>query len=90
MAKEEARRLALLRQRARARRAMPVWLGLTVVWGVVVGWIIWGLARLDSAGLAWAIYLVPLAFLAGIALATHARVRRIDHDLLEVARRRGA
>jgi hypothetical protein len=68
---------------------MPVWLGLAVVWGVVFGWIIWGLVRLDSAGLAWAIYLVPLAVLAGMALATYARIRRIDHELLRVAREEG-
>ncbi|MDO8307873.1 MAG: hypothetical protein Q7V58_05900 [Actinomycetota bacterium] len=89
MTGEFTRTQALLRQRARAKRAMPVWLGLAIVWGVVFGWIIWGLVRLDSAGLAWAIYLVPLAVLAGMALATYARIRRIDRELLRVAREEG-
>ena len=86
MTGKDARTQDLLRQRARARRAVPVWLGLAIVWGVVVGWIVWGLVRLDSAGLAWTIYLVPLALLAGMALAVYARVRRIDRELLEVER----
>lgn len=86
MVNEDRRTLELLRQRDRARRAVPVWVGLAVVWGVVVGWVIWGAARVDSAALAWTLYLVPLLALLGVAVWAVARVRRIDRELVRASR----
>ena len=88
MAKQEARTQALLRERDARKRSMQVWIGLAVVWGVVLGWVVWGLiGRLsdDNSTAAWLTYLIPLAILVIGSLVAVARVRATSRELLEVA-----
>lgn len=87
MVKQEARTQALLRDREAAKRRLQVWVALTVIWGVVLGWAAWGLSGMvvDSDAVAWLVYLVPLAVLAVGSLLAWARVRRVDADLVAVA-----
>ena len=89
MVSESARTLELLRQRDRQKRSMQVWIGLLVVWGVVVGWLAFLAVRAltDNAGpmAAWLAYLVPLAALAITAFLHSKRLRDIDAELLAAA-----
>lgn len=89
MVSESARTLELLRQRDRQKRSMQVWVGLLVVWGVVVGWLAFLAVRAltGDAGpmAAWLAYLVPLAVLAVIAFLHSKRLRDIDAELLAAA-----
>jgi len=89
MVSESARTLELLRQRDRQKRSMQVWVGLLVVWGVVVGWLAFLAVRAltSDAGpmAAWLAYLVPLAVLAVIAFLHSKRLRDIDAELLAAA-----
>jgi len=86
MAKSEARTQALLRQRSAHRRAMQLWIALTVIWGVVVGWVAFGFVNsvTDDADVpvAWLVYVVPLVILAVGSLVAVLRVRRTDRDLV--------
>lgn len=89
MVSESARTLELLRQRDQQKRSMQVWVGLLVVWGVVVGWLAFLAVRAltGDAGpmAAWLAYLVPLAVLAVIAFLHSKRLRDIDAELLAAA-----
>lgn len=88
MPKQEARTQALLRDRQAAKRRLQLWLALTAIWGVVLGWAAWGLIGMladDSDAVAWATYAIPLAVLAIGSLVAWLRVRRIDSDLVAVA-----
>lgn len=87
MAKQEARTQALLRERDARKRSMQIWIGLAVVWGVVLGWAAWGLTGMvsDSDAVAWAVYAVPLVVLVVGALVAAARVRRTTTELVALA-----
>lgn len=88
MAKQEARTQALLRERDARKRSMQVWIGLTVIWGVILGWVAWGLIGMlfdDSDAVAWIVYLVPLAVLLVGSLMAVARVRATTRDLVALA-----
>ena len=88
MAKQEARTQALLRERDARKRSMQVWIGAAVVWGVVLGWVAWGLIGMlfdDSDRIAWLTYLVPLAILVVGALVAASRVRATSRALVELA-----
>jgi L-asparagine transporter-like permease len=88
MAKQEARTQALLRERDARKRSMQIWIGAAVIWGVVLGWVAWGLIGMlfdDSDRIAWLTYLVPLAVLVIGALVAAARVRRTTSELVALA-----
>jgi predicted membrane protein len=88
MVKHEARTQQLLRERDAAKRRLQVWLGLTIVWGVALGWVVWGLVGMaadDSRHIAWIAYLVPLAVLVIGTVVTWLGVRRIDAQLVSNA-----
>ena len=89
MAKTGARTQALLRERSARRRAMQVWLALTVIWGVVVGWVVFGFVNsvTDDADVpfAWLVYAVPLVILGAGSLLAVLRWRRTDRDLVALA-----
>jgi len=86
MVSESARTLELLRERDRQKRTLQVWIGLVVVWGVVVGWVAYFAVRSFSTSmgslLAWLTYFVPLAVFAIIAFLHWHRLRTIDAELL--------
>ena len=77
---------ALLRSRDRARRSAQVWTALAVIWGVVLGWCVWGLINAfdgdQISTLAWVAYLVPLAALIVGALIAWSRWRATGRALL--------
>lgn len=91
MPKQNARANDLLRRRDSLQKARQLWIAGLVVWGVVVGWVIFGFVNSvtdDSDvrltwGLAW---LLPVVLLAGGSLVTHLRVRACDADLVEIER----
>jgi len=89
MVSESARTLELLRQRDRQKRTMQVWLGVLVVWGVVLGWLAFLAVRSltgDSGPLAaWLMYLVPLVVIGALVLLQSKRLRDIDGELLAAA-----
>jgi Kef-type K+ transport system membrane component KefB len=86
MVSESARTLDLLRQRDRQKRTMQVWLGLLVVWGVVVGWLVFLIVDSATGGTksatAWLAYLLPLAALAIVLFLHWRRLRTIDTELV--------
>ena len=89
MPKTEARTQALLRERSARRRAMQVWVALTVIWGVVVGWVAFGFVNSvkedADVPFAWLVYAVPLVILAVGSLVAALGVRRTDRDLVALA-----
>lgn len=89
MVKSGARTQALMRQQSRQRRALQVWVALTVIWGVVLGWVVFGIVNSvtadDDVRLAWWVYALPLAALAVGMLVAYLRLRRTGADLLAVA-----
>ena len=86
MVSESARTLDLLRQRDRQKRTMQVWVGLLVVWGVLVGWLAFLIVDSMTGGTksaaAWLTYLIPLAAIAMVLFLHGQRLRTIDADLL--------
>lgn len=86
MVKHEARTQELLRERSQRQRARQVWIALAVIWGVVLGWVAWGLVNsIDGDTIsvfAWLVYLVPLAVLVAGALRAWMRYRETDRELL--------
>lgn len=89
MSGESKRTLELLRQRDKQKRTMQVWLGLLVIWGVVVGWLFFLIvrSRTESSGPALAIltYLIPLAVLAIGVWMHSSKLRAINNDLVSAA-----
>lgn len=81
----------LLRRRDTLRRGRQLWLAGLVIWGVVVGWVLFGLVNsitddLDVL-LTWVlVWLLPVLVLAGGALLTHLRVRECDVQLVDAER----
>ncbi len=93
MPKQNARANDLLRRRESLRKARQLWIAGLVIWGVVVGWVIFGFINsltddLDVR-LTWVlVWLLPVLVLAGGTLLTQLRVRSCDADLVEVERSR--
>ena len=81
----------LLRRRDTLRKGRQLWLAGLVIWGVVVGWVLFGLVNsitddLDVL-LTWALeWLLPVLVLAGGVLLTHLRVRDCDRQLVDAER----
>jgi hypothetical protein len=90
MAKQEARTQALLRERDAAKRTRQVWAGATIVWGVVLGWVIWGFINAvtdvaDSRVVWLLVYLLPVIVLGIGTWVVSRRIRSIDARILDVA-----
>lgn len=91
MPKQNARANELLRRRDRLRRARQLWLAGLVIWGVVVGWVAFGLVNSltadDAVWRDWVlVWLLPVAVLAIGALVVQLRLREIGTALVEVER----
>jgi hypothetical protein len=91
--KQKARANDLLRRRDSLRKARQLWIAGLVIWGVVVGWVIFGFVNSVTddvdVRLTWMItWLLPVLVLAAGTLMTHLRVRGCDADLVEIERNR--
>jgi len=91
--KQNARANELLRRRDSLRKARQLWIAGLVIWGVVVGWVVFGFVNSVTddmdVRLTWiVVWLLPVAILAGGTLVTHLRVRGCDADLVEIERSR--
>ena len=91
MPKQNARANELIRRRDRIRRARQLWLAGLVIWGVVVGWVAFGLVNSLTADEAvwrdWLlVWLLPVAVLAIGALVMQLRLRAVGVALVEVER----
>jgi hypothetical protein len=88
----DSRAYALLRERDSLRRTRQVWLAGLVIWGVVVGWVVWGFINsltddLDL-WLVWSlVWLLPVLVLLGGTLLTQRRLRACQARM--VANERG-
>lgn len=88
---KNARVNELLRRRDALRKARQLWLAGLVIWGVVVGWVAFGLVNSITDDLevlpTWlVVWLLPVLVFAAGALVTHLRVKACDRDLVEVER----
>ena len=93
MPKQNARTNELLRRRDSLKRTRQVWIAGLVVWGVVVGWVVFGLVNAITGDadvrLTWVlVWLVPVLILAGGTLLTQRRLRACASALVEVERSR--
>jgi len=89
VSKENSHAYALERQRDSIKRTRQVWVGLLVVWGVVVGWVAFGFLNSFTddlnAWLSWLLtWLVPVAILAVGSIVTQLRLRSCEASLLHV------
>ena len=89
MSKENSRAYALERQRDSIKRTRQVWVGLLVIWAVVVGWVIFGFVNSFTDGgnarLSWALtWFLPVAILAVGAIVTQMRLKACEAKLLHV------
>jgi hypothetical protein len=88
MVKENARTSELMRRRARQRRSTQLWLGVTVAWAGLIGWVLWGVVNTltDSSMPVWVlVYLLPVLVLGGITVAKFAGMRGTDREIVDVA-----
>ena len=81
----------LLRRRDTLRKGRQLWLAGLVIWGVVVGWVLFGLVNSITddidVRLTWVVvWLLPVLVLAGGVLLTHLRVRDCDRQLVDAER----
>ena len=93
MPKKNARSNELLRRRDSLRKTRQLWMAGLVIWGVVVGWVVFGFVNSvtddNDVRLTWVVvWLLPVLVLAGGTLVTHLRVRTCEADLVEVERHR--
>jgi hypothetical protein len=91
--KQNARANDLLRRRESLRKARQLWIAGLVIWGVVVGWVIFGFVNSVTddvdVRLTWVVtWLLPVLVLAAGTLITQLRVRACDADLVEIERNR--
>lgn len=87
MAKNNSRAYELLRRRNSLKRTRQVWVACLVIWGVVLGWVLWGFVNSITDNLdvllGWVlIWLLPVLLLAVGSLVTHLRLRSCEADLL--------
>ena len=90
MVKENARTNELMRQRSRQRRSTQLWLGMTVAWAGLIGWVLWCVVNTltDSSMPVWLlVYLLPVLILGGVTVAKYAGLRATDQDIVDVAER---
>ena len=90
MVKDDARTYDLLRQRADAIKSRQLRAAITIIWAVVVGWVLWGFINsvTDDAE-SWVVwllaYLLPVLVLAVLTLQRTLRIRSIDAEILAIA-----
>lgn len=88
--KNDARTYELLRNRDALRRSRQVWAAGTVLWAVVLGWVVWGaingMTDLAEPWVVWLVaYLAPVLVLGGVTAWKSLGIRRIGAALDEIA-----
>lgn len=83
---KEAREFALLRRRDSLRKRRQVWVAGVVVWGVVVGWVLFGVVNSFTddvdVRLSWLLtWLAPMVVLVAGTLVTSAQLRSNQAEL---------
>lgn len=83
---KESRELALLRRRDALRKRRQLWVAGVVVWGVVVGWVLFGVVNSFTddvdVRLSWILtWLVPVAVFVVGTLVTVAQLRSNQAEL---------
>ena len=78
---------ALLRQRDRLLKRRQLWVAGLVIWGVVVGWVLFGVVNSFSDAtdvrLTWIItWLLPVALLLIGSAATWLQLRKVQQELI--------
>jgi hypothetical protein len=78
----------LERRRDSLKRARQLWVAGLVIWGVVVGWVVWGFINAvdqsDNLRLVWiAVWLIPVIVLAAGCWISHRRLKACEADLVE-------
>ena len=91
MSKDNAHAYDLLRQRDSLKRTRQVWIGCLVIWGAVVGWVLFGAFNMVTdevdAKLSWLLmWLIPVLILGAGCLATQLRLKSVETQLLNVDR----
>jgi hypothetical protein len=87
---KESRELALLRRRDTLRKRRQLWIAGIIVWGVVVGWVLFGIVNSISGDLdvrlTWLLtWLVPVVVFGLGTLITQTALRSCERDLLRQA-----
>ena len=90
MVKDDARTYDLLRQREAAIKSRQLWAGITIIWAVIIGWVLWGFINavtdVAESWVVWLVaYLLPVLVLAILTLLRTLRIRSIDADILAIA-----
>lgn len=83
---KESREFALLRRRDSLRKRRQLWVAGVVVWGVVVGWVLFGVVNSFTddvdVRLSWLLtWLVPVAVFVVGTLVTAAQLRSNQAEL---------
>lgn len=83
---KEAREFALLRRRDSLRKRRQLWVAGVVVWGVVVGWVLFGVVNSFTddvdVRLSWLLtWLAPMVVLVAGTLVTSAQLRSNQAEL---------
>jgi uncharacterized membrane protein YhaH (DUF805 family) len=89
--KRIARTNELLRRRDALKRTRQLWVAGLVIWGVVVGWVAFGVVNAITddvdVRLTWVVvWLIPVGILAAGWLLTQRRLRACETAMIEVAR----
>jgi hypothetical protein len=87
---KESRELALLRRRDTLRKRRQLWIAGIIVWGIVVGWVLFGIVNSISGDvdvrLTWLLtWLVPVVGFGLGTLITQTALRSCERDLLRQA-----
>jgi|688.fasta_scaffold36559_7 hypothetical protein len=87
---KESRELALLRRRDTLRKRRQLWIAGIIVWGIVVGWVLFGIVNSISGDvdvrLTWLLtWLVPVVVFGLGTLITQTALRSCERDLLRQA-----
>ncbi len=87
---KESRELALLRTRDGLKKRRQLWIAGVIVWGVVVGWVLFGIVNSISGDvdvrLTWVLtWLVPVIIFGAGTLVTQSTLRRCERDLVREA-----
>jgi hypothetical protein len=87
---KESRELALLRRRDTLRKRRQLWIAGVIVWGIVVGWVLFGIVNSISGDvdvrLTWLLtWLVPVVVFGLGTLITQTALRSCERDLLRQA-----
>lgn len=84
--------MALLRRRDALLKRRQLWVAGLVIWGVVVGWVLFGVVNSfadeqDNIWLSWGLtWLAPVIILAAGSLIATLRVRSCNEEIIKHAR----